>query len=103
MTFEQFNKFQQELINEVVGMKDTKGKEYANGEDRFGNFNRLSTELGISNIDVAWVYATKHLDSIRHAIRAKQFTGLSEPIRGRFVDFIVYLTLIAGMIEEHEL
>lgn len=100
MTFQEFDKFQADLLAEVVRMRDTKGKEYANSESRFANFDRLAAELGLSNIDIAWVYATKHLDSIRQAIRTKQFTGRAEPIIGRFVDFVTYLTLIAGMIQE---
>jgi hypothetical protein len=100
MTFEQFDKFQDALLKEVMKMRDTKGREYANDADRFANFKRLAVELNIDPIDVAWIFATKHLDSIRHAIKMKTFTALSEPLNGRFVDFICYLTLIAGIIEE---
>lgn len=100
MTFEQFDKFQTELLFEVVKMKDTKGKEYANSEDRFANFNRLSKELCISNLEVAYVYVAKHLDSIKEAIRTKRFDGRAESLYRRFVDVIVYMTLMAGMVEE---
>lgn len=100
MTFEQFDKFQAELLEEVVKMNNTKGKEYANGEDRFGNFNRLSAELGISPAQIGWVYLTKHLDSLRQYIRTGK-THSEESPYGRFLDAIVYLTLIAGMCKEH--
>jgi preprotein translocase subunit SecA len=100
MTFEEFDEFQSEIIKECIRMRDSKGKEYANSENRFDNFNRLAEELGLTNIQVAWVYAAKHLDSIKQAIRTKQYTGRAEPLLGRFVDSIVYFTLIAGMIEE---
>ena len=102
MTRKEFNIFQEILINEVIAMKDTKGKEYANSESRFANFDRLAASLGIPNIQVAWIYTAKHLDSIASYCRTGQ-TFSSEPIRGRIVDAIVYLTLIAGMIEEKEL
>jgi hypothetical protein len=49
MTHSQFDEFQEKLIAEVVEMKNTKGKEYANSESRFANFDRLSVELGIPN------------------------------------------------------
>jgi hypothetical protein len=99
MTFEQFNHYQAKLLEEVVAMKDTKGKEYAHSEDRFANFNRLASGLGLSNVQIAWVYAMKHKDSIESYIKdAKTYSG--ETIRGRIVDLITYLTLIGGMIEE---
>ncbi len=101
MTFEEFDKFQDELWQECVKMRDTKGKEYAHDSDRFANFNRLARELDVRNILIGWVYLTKHLDSIGSFIKTGR-TFSSEGIRGRIVDAIVYLTLIAGMIEEDE-
>lgn len=101
MTFEEFDKFQDELWKECVKMRDTKGKEYANSANRFANFNRLAESLGLTNIQVAWVYAAKHLDSIAQFCRTQQ-THSTEPIRGRIVDAMVYLSLIAGMIHEYD-
>ena len=100
MTHEQFDDYQEDLLNKVVGMRDTKGKEYANSESRFANFDRAADELGLTNIQVAWVYVKKHLDGIASFCRTQK--ELSEPIEGRIVDAIVYLTLIAGMIAEKE-
>lgn len=101
MTFEEFNSFQSGLLSEVVRMKDTKGKEYANSVDRFANFNRLAGQLDLTNIQVAWVYLAKHLDSISSYCKTGQIYS-TEPIRGRIVDAITYLTLIAGMIDEND-
>ena len=101
MTFEQFDEYQKKLIDECIGMRDTKGKEYAHSKDRFANFNRLSEELGLKNYQIGWVYAKKHLDSIASYMKEGK-TFSSEEIRGRFVDAIVYLTLIAGMVEEKD-
>ena len=102
MTFGDFDKFQAELLAEVVGMRNTKGREYAGTEDRFANFRRLADDLGIPDYQVGWVYTRKHLDSIASYMKnGKTFS--SETIRGRFVDAIVYLTLIAGMLEERAL
>lgn len=100
MTFKDFDTFQADLINEVIAMKDTKGKEYSHSIDRFANFKRLSEELEIPDYTVGWIYCKKHLDSIASYIKeGKSFS--SETIMGRFIDAITYLTLIAGMIEEH--
>lgn len=99
MTHAEFDNFQDTLLDEVVEIKNTKGVEYANGEDRFGNFRRLSLSLGLTPEQVGWVYLAKHLDSLQSYIRIGQ-TFSNESIRSRFVDAITYLTLIAGMVEE---
>jgi hypothetical protein len=81
MTFEQFDNFQDELFKECVTlMRNSKGKEYANSTSRFGNFDRLATELDLTSPQVAWVYAKKHLDSLAQAIRTKEYTGRAEPL-----------------------
>jgi len=98
MTHEEFDGFQNVLLCKVINMGTTKGKEYSNSESRFANFDRAAAELGLTNIQVAWVYVKKHLDGIASFCRTGK--ELSEPIEGRIVDAIVYLTLIAGMIEE---
>ncbi len=99
MTFEQFDKFTDELILEVLKMRDTKGKEYARTNDRFDNFNRLATRLNLDRQKVWQVYFTKHLDSIESYIE-HQRTFSNESIKGRIIDSITYLILLAGMIEE---
>ena len=101
MNFQEFDKFQEKLLAEVVGMRNTKGKEYAIENDRFANFNEDAQINGVDRLICANIFLNKHLRSIRSYIRNKQ-TYSNESIRGRFVDAIVYLTLIAGMIEETE-
>ena len=101
MTFEQFDKWQEELWKECVEMRDTKGKEYSHTVDRFDNFMRLARELDMDPVKVGWVYAKKHLDSIASFIKTGKEHS-TEPIRGRIVDAIVYLTLIGGMIQEKQ-
>ena len=102
MTFKEFDKFQQELIAEVVKMKDTKGREYANSASRFANFDRSAAKNGVSRLVIANIFMTKHLDAIDSYIKNGGQVFSTEPIRGRIVDAITYLTLIAGMIEEGE-
>lgn len=99
MTFLEFDKYQEDLIKEVIKMRDTKGKEYANSESRFANFDRLSVRLNIKNTQVGLVYLTKHMDAIESYI-ARGRTYSTETIQGRIVDAITYLTLIGGMILE---
>ena len=101
MTFEDFDKWQADLWEECVKIRDTKGKEYAHSQDRFANFNRLAEELEISNIKIGWIFLRKHLDSIASYVKCGKVHS-TESIRGRIVDAIVYLTLIGGMIAETE-
>jgi hypothetical protein len=100
MTFPEFNKFFDQLVDTCKGIQDTKGKEYAHSEShRFANFDRAAERLGISREMVANVYLHKHLDSIDNYILNRE-TYSGEHIQGRIVDAIVYLSLIAGMISE---
>lgn len=101
MTFPEFNEYQEELLKQVVEMKNTKGKEYANSESRFANFNRLTEQLGLKNYQIGWIYLAKHLDSIASYCKNSQTFSI-EGIQGRIVDAITYLTLIGGMIQEAE-
>lgn len=99
MNFPEFEQFQERLLAEVTGMGDTKAREYAHSEDRFANFRRLAEQLGLKDYQVGWVYTAKHLDSIASYMKSGR-TFSDESIRGRFVDAITYLTLLAGMVEE---
>ena len=99
MTFPEFDDFFDKLIAECRSTQGTKGKEYANGESRFGNFDRLAATLGMTREQIALVYLQKHLDSIASYIKTGQVSS-TEGIRGRYVDAITYLTLMAGMAEE---
>lgn len=101
MTFEEFDKFTEALIADIRKMRDTKGKEYAREKnDRFGNFNRLAARLGIDREKVAMIYLTKHLDAIESFIdHHREFS--TEKIRGRCIDAMTYISLLAGMFEEN--
>lgn len=99
MTFEEFDLEFDSLIAECRQMRDAKGKEYANGQDRFGNFKRISQRLGVKPTAVCMVYLTKHLDSIESFIKTGKIHS-NERIRGRIVDAITYLTLLHGLFME---
>jgi hypothetical protein len=99
MTFKRFDMYIADILSQVEYNITTKGKEYANSEERFANFNRLSERLNISNTQVGLVYLTKHMDAIESYIANKRsYSG--ETIQGRIADAIAYLLLIGGMIEE---
>ncbi len=101
MTFEDFDKYSKELLADVEKMRDIKGREYAGTKDRFDNFNRLAARTNMPRNRVWQVYFTKHLDAIESYIQAgREFSD--EGIRGRIVDAITYLTLLAGMIAEDQ-
>jgi hypothetical protein len=101
VTFEEFDAVTERIWVQVKRMRDTKGKEYAKTADRFDNFNRLSAKLGLPRNKVWQVYFQKHLDAVESYIEnGKAYS--SEPILGRIVDLITYLTLLGGMIEEDQ-
>lgn len=98
MTFPDFDiiiKRFQELERKT---SDTKGKEYANSEDRLGNFKRIAEDLNIDPIKVAYVFFKKHLDAITYVIKGKE--ELSESFEQRILDARLYLLLIYGLYLE---
>jgi hypothetical protein len=100
MTFAEFDTFMDKLYTECLELRGAKGKEYAHSSSRFANFNRIAREINLPPLTVAYIYYRKHLD----AIVSYMETGrtFSEPIRGRFLDLIMYSFLMAGIAEEME-
>lgn len=101
MNFKQFDQFFDEFVEECRKMRDTKGKEYASSLDRFDNFNRLGRTLDLDRLKIAQVYVQKHLDSVNTFIKTGRVSS-TERIRGRFIDIVTYMILMAGMAEEDE-
>lgn len=99
MNFPEFETVQDKTLSECRAMSGTKGKEYANSEDRFANFNRLAERLHLDRKLVWLVYFTKHMDAIESFVHLNR-TLSEENIHGRIVDAITYLTLLDGMIGE---
>jgi len=90
VTFPEFDKFRDQLIADFKFVGDSKGKEYAHGEDRFANFNRGAERAKTSRLMVAQIYRDKHMDSIASFITDRK-TYSGENIRGRYIDAINYL------------
>jgi hypothetical protein len=99
MTFAEFEKFEIELLQEVQDMNGTKAQEYTDGRERFHNFNQEAKDLDIERLKVAEIFLNKHMCAIKAYVRNGRISS-NEPIRGRFVDAIKYLVLMAGMVEE---
>lgn len=103
MTFEEFDKFREQLFADLKEIADTKGLEYCiESDNRFANLDREGNELGVRNIFIAWVYCRKHLNSIGSFVKRGKVLS-NESIRSRIIDAIAFLTLIAGMIEEDQI
>lgn len=99
MTYKAFDESFDALIRECRSMRDSKGKEYANSAvDRLANFKEVGAEIGVDAKVVLMIYLKKHLRSIDSFVKNGKVR--SEPIRGRIVDAITYLTLLNGLIEE---
>lgn len=99
----EFNKVVNETVSGIQKLLAVKGGEYAGPEDRLGNFKRGAKLTGITPLQVAFVYASKHYDGIATYIR-KSASGepmeLSEPIEGRLDDLINYCILMKAIIGE---
>lgn len=100
MTHEEFRLFQSDLLTDVVAMREAKGKEYATFNNAFANFVEDAKDVDITPLQAALMHTNKHIRAIRYYVREGGESKSSEPIRGRIIDAICYLTLIAGMIEE---
>ncbi len=79
-----------------------KGEEYTRGEeDVLSNFKRVAAGLGLSPLQVWWVYFHKHIDALASFIRLSEERS-NEPIEGRIDDLHVYLDLCYGLVKEEK-
>jgi hypothetical protein len=99
MTFPEFDALCDSNLQEVLQMRNTKGKEYARSADRLANFKRIADEMGITPAQVAWVYLAKHLDGIKYRIQ-NGATESNETTHSRIIDALTYLLLIDGLLVE---
>lgn len=85
------------VVDEIRGLREAGQREYAGGENAFGNFVRLAVETDSTPEKVLWTYAMKHKDGIAAHIRGHQ--SQREPVEGRINDLILYLIILRGMVE----
>lgn len=98
MTKEDLKNVMDRVIQEIQSLCEAGQKEYAGGENAFGNFERIASRIDTSREKVLWTYLTKHLDGIESHI--KGHISQREPVEGRINDAIVYLIILRGMVED---
>jgi len=92
--------YENDLIKEEIKIFTLKGGEYSGEDNRFFNFEKLATELGVHPLSIGWIYFSKHKDSIATFIKDKKVKS-NEDVIGRINDARNYLALIAGMISKY--
>lgn len=104
----QFIKETEEFFKECIQVMNTKGAEYSGTDDKFANFKRLAKKYDVPIEEIWGVYFSKHIDSIDSFVRKRRAglsisdieETLSEPISGRILDAINYLTILKGIVDE---
>lgn len=97
MNGKEFLNYYNKLIKDEIKIFTLKGNEYSGEKNRHKNFEGLAEELNLHPIEVLWVYAAKHKDSIATFIKDKKVYS-NEDISGRVSDLRNYLALLGGMI-----
>lgn len=90
-------------IEEIQQLLIVKGGEYAGSTDRLANFKRGADLTGITPLQCAFVYASKHYDALATFVR-DDARGIqrprSESITGRCDDLMNYCLLMKALIVE---
>lgn len=107
MNQKEFDILVQKTIASTADLLVSKGREYAGTEDRLSNFKRGANLTGATPLQVAFIYASKHYDSIATYVRETAadrglVPNLSEPIEGRFDDLINYMILMKAIVVEQQ-
>ena len=99
MTVKEFTNFiDTEILPECYKIMESKGISYSGLEDKLGNFKRLSVLTNSSPEKVLFIYFTKHFDALSSYIRGEYKD--SEGIKGRILDIINYMFLLAALLKE---
>lgn len=100
-----FDKFVQETVAATADLLRVKGGEYAGSLDRLANFKRGAELTGVTPLQCAFIYASKHYDAVATFVR-DEAAGMerprSESIEGRFDDLINYCILMKALVREAE-
>ena len=99
----EFKALVDKTVRDTSAILAAKGEEYAGSTDRLANFKRGAQLTGATALQVAFIYASKHYDSIATYVKkdAQGFEQkLSEPIEGRFDDLINYCLLMKAIVCE---
>lgn len=99
MTTQDFDKLRQALATERERIVQSKRPEYTEGnDDVLHNFKVVAAELGITPIQVWYVYFRKHIASIGQ--HCKGGVAMSESIENRIADAMNYLDLLNALNNE---
>lgn len=96
MKRDEFHTLMEVTYANLLDLNNTKGSDYAGGEDALANFKEQAASLGLAPEAVWGVYAGKHWSAIMTFIRKGEVQ--SEPIEGRIDDLLMYLLLLKGLI-----
>ena len=101
MTIKEFFEFvEKEMIPDGFDIMKSKGNSYSGLEDKLGNFKRIATTIDLPVEKVWYTYYQKHGDALASYIRGEYQD--SEKIKGRILDMINYLWLLAGILKEQD-
>lgn len=103
MNRKDFDQVVKDTVKSTADLLVIKGEEYSGNDDRLSNFKRGSERIGITSLQVALIYASKHFDAICTYVKKDSFNReqiLSEPIEGRFDDLINYCILMKALVKE---
>lgn len=100
-----FDKLVVSTLADCKNLLVSKGAEYAGPTDRLGNFKRGAATTGVQPETVAFVYMSKHFDSVATFVRHTEtndgdYPTTSEPIGGRLDDLINYCILLKALIAD---
>lgn len=98
MTYEDFEKLHHTMVQEEFAVGRAKGIEYGLGDDRLSNFKRQAAYIGLTPLQVWYVYFMKHIDAITFFIKSGGVK--SESIESRIMDARVYLALLRALVDE---
>jgi len=102
MTRKEMSKLIKKIFLQIQDTREDGQKEYARDIDNaFANFERVGKNLNISREKVLLVYLLKHIDGICAYVEGHR--SQREDVKGRLTDAIVYLCLLWGMTESHDL
>lgn len=97
-----FNQIVRQAEDRKLALRQNKGTEYTRGDDDvLANFKRVSAGVGLSPLQVWWVYFHKHVDALASFVRLG-VEASDEGIEGRIDDLQVYLDLCRGLVAEHK-
>ena len=91
------------FYRECIKCFQEKGAEYTVGsKDRLANFRGVAEDVGIPMEKAWYVFFNKHLRALQSYIKNGCQVKSNEPISGRIMDLVVYLTLFHKMVLEIE-